>query len=67
MIVLVDFMKQEVVITARISPEVKEIILSLAEDDERTLAWTVRKLLTEALDARGLLKKEGRKKKGKAG
>lgn len=61
--VILVFMKKEVVITARITPETKEIIQSLADDDERTLAWMVRKLLIEALEARGLLKKEGREKK----
>lgn len=55
---IVFFMKKEVVITARITPETKEIIQSLADKDERTLAWMVRKLLLEALEARGLLKKQ---------
>ncbi len=40
---------------ARITAET-EIIQSLADKDERDLAWMVRKLLTEALEARGLLK-----------
>ena len=51
-------MKKEVIITARITPETKEIIQSLADKDDRTLAWMVRKLLLEALEARGLLKKQ---------
>lgn len=55
-------MKKEVVITARITPETKDIIQSLADKDERTLAWMIRKLLMEALDARGLLKKQKRVK-----
>lgn len=55
-IVIVVLMKKEVIITARITPEIKEIIQSLADKDERTLAWIVRKLLLEALEARGLLK-----------
>ena len=49
-------MKKEVIITARITPEIKEIIQSLADKDERTLGWIVRKLLLEALETRGLLK-----------
>lgn len=49
-------MKKEVIITARITSEMKEVIQSLADKDERTVAWTVRKLLIEALAARGLLK-----------
>ena len=50
-------MKKETVITIRVTPEIKSMIESLAKDDERTLAWMARKLLIEALDARGLLKK----------
>jgi hypothetical protein len=56
-IAIVVFMKKEVVITARITPETKDIIQALADKDERTLAWMVRKLLLEALEARGMLKK----------
>lgn len=51
-------MKKEVVLTARVTPETKDIIQSLADKDERTLAWMVRKLLLEALEERGLLKKQ---------
>ena len=50
-------MKKEVVITARVTVEMKEIIQSLADKDDRTPAWIVRKLLTEAIEAKGLLKK----------
>jgi uncharacterized protein (DUF1778 family) len=55
--VIVAFMKKEVIITARVTPETKDIIQSLAAKDERTLAWMVLKLLLEALEVRGLLKK----------
>jgi uncharacterized protein (DUF1778 family) len=55
---IVVYMKKEVVITARITPETKDIIQALADKDERTLAWMVRKLLLEALEARGLPKKQ---------
>ena len=55
-------MKKEVIITARITSEMKEIIQSLADKDERTVAWMVRKLLTESLTARGLLKTKKRDK-----
>jgi len=58
--VIVSFMKKEVIITARITPEIKERLQALADKDERTLAWMVRKLLMEALEARGLLKKQKR-------
>ncbi len=51
-------MKKEVIITARVTPDTNEIIQSLADKDERTLAWMVRKLLLEALEARSLLKKQ---------
>ncbi len=55
-------MKKEVIITARITLEMKEIIQSLADKDERTVAWMVRKLLIESLTARGLLKTKKRDK-----
>ena len=55
-------MKKEVIITARITSEMKEIIQSLADKDERTVAWMVRKLLIESLTARGLLKTKKRDK-----
>lgn len=55
-------MKKEVIITARITSEMKEIIQSLTDKDERTVAWIVRKLLIEALTARGLLKTKKRDK-----
>ena len=47
-------MKKEVIITARITHEIKETIQSLADKDERTLAWMIRKLILEALEARSL-------------
>lgn len=50
-------MKKETIITLRVTPEIKSMIESLAKDDERTLAWMARKLLIEALEARGLLKR----------
>ena len=55
-------MKKEVVITARVTVEMKEIIQSLADKDERTLAWMIRKLLIESLENRGLLKPQKGKK-----
>ncbi|MFQ5900768.1 MAG: hypothetical protein ACE5IH_04345 [Thermodesulfobacteriota bacterium] len=48
-------MKKETIITIRVNAEIKSIIQSIAEKDDRTLAWMVRKLLMEALDARELL------------
>ena len=55
-------MKKEVIITARITSEMKGIIQSLTDKDERTVAWIVRKLLIEALTTRGLLKTKKRDK-----
>ena len=51
-------MKKDVIITARITHEIKETIQSLADKDERTLAWMIRKLILEALEARSLLKRD---------
>lgn len=55
-------MKKEVIITARITSEMKEIIQSLSDEDDRTVAWMIRKLLIEALENRGLFKKQKQKK-----
>lgn len=49
-------MKKEIVITVRVDSETDRIIRSLAKKDERTVAWTTRKLIREALEARKLLK-----------
>jgi len=54
-------MKKEVVITVRIDSETNDIIRSLAKKDDRTIAWTTRKLITEALAARKLLKSKVKK------
>ena len=55
------YMKKEVVITVRVEPETDEIIRSLAKKDDRTVAWVTRKLITEALEARKLLKPKNKK------
>lgn len=49
-------MKKETIITVRLPSEIKDVVQSLADSDERTIGWMVRKLLTEALEARDLLK-----------
>lgn len=49
-------MKKEVVITVRVDSEIDQIIRSLAEKDDRTIAWTTRQLIKESLENRGLLK-----------
>ena len=54
-------MKKETVITIRVSSELKAIIQQLAEMDDRTVGWMARKLVTEALEFRDLLKKPKKK------
>lgn len=56
-------MKKETVVTARITEEMKKAIRSLADKDERTVGWVVRRLLTEALESRGLVNGKGGKAK----
>jgi len=47
--------KKDVILTLRIEDRMDEAITKLAESDERTIAWMARKLLEEALVARGAL------------
>ena len=49
-------MKKNIILTIRIDEEMQEVIKTLAETDERTIAWISRKLIEEALQARGILK-----------
>jgi hypothetical protein len=49
-------MKKEIVITARVDSDIDKIIRELAKKDDRTIAWITRKLISEALESRGLLK-----------
>ena len=39
----------------------KKILKSIADEDDRTIAWVVRKLLVEAMEARGFINKEDKK------
>ena len=48
--------KKDVILTIRVDEEMDSAIQTLAEADERTTAWMVRKLIEEALVARGVLK-----------
>lgn len=48
-------MKKEVVLTVRVDAEIDKAVRAIAQEDERTVAWVARKLITEALEARGLL------------
>jgi predicted transcriptional regulator len=52
-------MKKEIVITARVDSDIDKVIRELAKKDDRTIAWVTRKLISEALESRGLLKNEG--------
>lgn len=55
-------MKKETIITFRLPSKIKAIIESLADKDERTTGWIVRKLIKEALEARGLLESKPKTK-----
>jgi predicted transcriptional regulator len=54
-------MKKETVITIRVPSEIKSLIQQLAETDDRTIGWMARKLITEALEFRSVLKKPKKK------
>lgn len=47
-------MKKDLVLTVRVDAEMNSIVQSLAKKDDRTVAWMLRKLITEALEARGI-------------
>lgn len=49
-------MKKDTILTVRVDEEVHSIIHSLAKKDEKALGWMIRRLLEEALQARGLIK-----------
>lgn len=53
---LLKNMKKEVVLTVRVDPDIKDIIDSIAQKEDRTVAWVTRSLIMEALQARRLLK-----------
>ena len=55
-------MKKEVILTIRVDPEIKDIISAIAKKDDRTVAWVTRSLITEALQARRLLKPKPKSK-----
>ena len=56
------YMKKEVVLTVRVDPEIKNIIDTIAQKGDRTVAWVTRNLITEALQARKLLKPKAKSK-----
>jgi predicted transcriptional regulator len=49
-------MKKEVILSVRVDSDIDDILRTLAKKDDRTVAWIVRKLIIEALEARKLLK-----------
>lgn len=49
-------MKKEVILSVRVDSDVDDILRALAKKDDRTIAWIVRKLIIEALEARKLIK-----------
>lgn len=59
---LLKYMKKEVILTVRVDPEIKDLISSIAKEDDRTVAWVTRSLITEALQARRLLKSKPKSK-----
>lgn len=48
--------KKDVPYTVRVESQVADIIQKLADEDERTISFVVRKLIVEALEARKLIK-----------
>ena len=59
---LLKNMKKEVVLTVRVDPDIKDIIDSIAQKDDRTVAWVTRSLIMEALQSRRLLKLKAKPK-----
>ncbi len=49
-------MKKNEFLGIRISEDVKRVVRKLAREDQRTLSWTARELIVEALENRGLIK-----------
>ena len=48
--------KKDVPYTVRVESQVANIIQKLADEDERTISFVLRKLIVEALEARKLIK-----------
>jgi predicted transcriptional regulator len=43
--------KRSVVLTATTTPEIKQRLIQLAQKSERTLSWTIEKILRDFLDS----------------
>ena len=54
-------MKKTDIITVRIDTETSDALRTLAQADERSIAWIARRLITEALEARKRLKHQNGK------
>lgn len=50
--------KKEIILTVRVDEKMDRAIENLATKDDRTTAWMVRKLIEEALIARGIFDKD---------
>ena len=49
-----DKNKKEAMLSVRVDVATEEAIKQLAKKDDRTVAWMTRKLIMEALEARGV-------------
>ena len=49
-------MKKEVVLSVRVDSDIDDILRALAKKEDRTVAWILRKLIIEALEARKLIR-----------
>ena len=58
----VQNMKKEILITVRVDSDIKDLIDTIAEKDNRAVAWVTRNLIIEALKARKLLKSKTKSK-----
>lgn len=45
-------------VSCRVTPQVREVLQQLADEDARTVSWVVEMLVMEALQSRGLLPAE---------
>ena len=52
-----SFMKKTIVLTVRVDEDTNSVIQTLAEEEDRTVAWILRKLIDEAIEDRGLKKR----------
>lgn len=56
-------MKKEVVLSVRVDSDIDDILRALAKKEDRTVAWIIRKLITEALEDRKLLRAKSKPSK----